>query len=112
MQYADTLFDFGMCWSLLVGSREDNVAGLLCIPSSNADAERGFSILRKIHTDERASLSHFSLVSLMSLKFNNTSCCFDTDFSDELLTQQCKKAQRYKGRSHGDYSHFDYLSIS
>ncbi len=67
------------------------MAGLLCIPSSNADAERGFSILRKIHTDERASLSHSTTVGLMSLKFNSVACCFDTDFSDELLTK-CKKA--------------------
>ena len=27
------------------------MAGLLSIPCSNADSERGFSILRKIHTD-------------------------------------------------------------
>ena len=30
--------------------------GLLSIPSSNADSERGFSILRKIHTDQRSNL--------------------------------------------------------
>ena len=34
------------------------IFGLLAIPCSNADAERGFSILRKIHTDQRSSLSH------------------------------------------------------
>lgn len=33
------------------------MAGLLGIPCSNADTERGFSILRKVHTDQRASLS-------------------------------------------------------
>ncbi len=33
------------------------MAGLLSIPCSNADAEGGFSVLRKIHTDQRASLS-------------------------------------------------------
>ena len=47
------------------------MAGLLYIPSSKADAERGFSILWKVHTDERASLSHSTIVGLMSLKFNN-----------------------------------------
>ena len=60
------------------------MAGLLCIPSSNADAERGFSILQMVHTDERASLSHFTIVVLMSLKY--VACCFDAVFSDELLT--------------------------
>ena len=29
------------------------MAGLLSIPVSNADSEKGFSILRKIHTDQR-----------------------------------------------------------
>ena len=48
------------------------MADLLCIPSSNADVERGFSILQKVHTDERASLSHSTIVVLMSLKFK---CC-------------------------------------
>ena len=31
--------------------------GLTSIPASNADAERGFSMLRKIHTDQRSNLS-------------------------------------------------------
>ena len=30
------------------------MVGLLSIPASNADSERGFSILRKIHTDQRS----------------------------------------------------------
>ena len=32
------------------------MTGLLTITCSNADAERGFSILRKIHTDQRSIL--------------------------------------------------------
>lgn len=32
------------------------MAGLLSIPCSNADAERGFSMLRKIQTDQRSNL--------------------------------------------------------
>ena len=31
--------------------------GLLTIPDSNANSERGFSILKKIHTDQRPSVS-------------------------------------------------------
>ena len=72
-----------MVQSLLVGCLEDEdfrdgeprltqlfwlIAGLLCIPSSNTDAERGFSFL-KVHTDERASSSHSTIVGLISLKF-------------------------------------------
>ena len=66
------------------------ISGLLCIPSSNADAERGFSVLRKVHTDERSSLNQSSLIHLMSIKYNH-SCCHDTELSDELVTK-CKKA--------------------
>ena len=41
--------------------------GLLVIPASNADSERGFSMLRKIHTDQRASLKQKTIVSLMAI---------------------------------------------
>ncbi len=38
--------------------------GLLCIPCLNADSERGFSVLRKVHTDQRASLSQDTIIQL------------------------------------------------
>ena len=44
------------------------MAGLLTIPCSNDDAERGFSILRKIHTDQRSNLDQSTIVAWMSLK--------------------------------------------
>ena len=61
------------------------------IPSSNADSEWGFSILRKIHTDQRPTLKLSTLISLMSVKFNSEECCHDSIFSEQLLTN-CKKA--------------------
>ena len=67
------------------------MAGLLSIPCSNADSERGFSMLRKIHTDQRASLDHSTIVSLMGLKFNCDECCMDVSLDHDLL-QKCKKA--------------------
>ena len=67
------------------------MAGLLSIPISNADSERGFSILRKIHTDQRPSLKQDTLVALMTMKFNSDSSCYDSTFTEELLTD-CKKA--------------------
>ena len=61
-----TIFDgkkrFGLLSKLM--------SGLLSFPCSNADSERGFSMLRKIHTDQRACLEQTTMVSLMSLKFN------------------------------------------
>ncbi len=63
------------------------MAGLLAIPpSSNADSERGFSILRKIHTDQRSNLDQSTVVALMSLKFNCDDCCHEVQFEPELLT--------------------------
>ena len=67
------------------------MAGLLTIPCSNADTERGFSVLRKVHTDQRASLSQSKIITLMSIKMNNSDCCIDTELSDDLLTK-CKNA--------------------
>ena len=67
------------------------VMGLLSIPASNADSERGFSILRKIHTDQRSSLSQSTIIDLMSIKFNSIRCCFDSELSEDLI-KACKKA--------------------
>ena len=67
------------------------MAGLLTIPASNADSERGYSVLRKIHTDQRPSLKPSTISSLMAIKFNSEECCYDTPFSPELLSK-CKKA--------------------
>ena len=67
------------------------MTGLLSIPCSNADSERWFSILRKIHTDQRPSLKQSTINSLMTIKFNSNECCYNATFSDELLTK-CKKA--------------------
>ena len=67
------------------------MAGLLTIPASNADSERGFSMLRKIHTDQRPSLKPETIAALMSVKFNSEDCCYDTPFTPELLCK-CKTA--------------------
>ena len=63
------------------------MSGLLSVPSSDADCERGHSLLRtKINSDQRSHLVHSTIVSLMSFKFNCDSCCFDTTLPKELLT--------------------------
>ncbi len=67
--------------------------GLMSVPCSNADSERGFSILRKIHTDQRSNLDQSTIIALMSMKFNCDDCCHDSRLSSELLTR-CKKATR------------------
>ncbi len=65
--------------------------GLLSIPCSNADPERGFSMLRKIHTDQRSNLDQSTVIALMTIKYNCDDCCHDMTIDKELLSQ-CKKA--------------------
>ena len=61
------------------------MAGLLSIPISNAEV---FSMLRKIHTDQRPTLKPSTIAALMTIKFNSEKCCYDTHFSPELLAMQ------------------------
>ena len=64
---------------------------IIPLPVSNADSEREFSILRKLHTDQRPRLKQDTIIALMTITFNPDASCFDSIFSDELLTH-CKKA--------------------
>ena len=77
------------------------MSGLMTIPVSNADSERGFSMLRKIHTDQRSNLDHSSIVALMAMKFNVDDCCWDINLSPELL-RECKKATKSYVAPHSD----------
>ena len=58
------------------------MARLLTIPASNADSERGLSMLSKIHTDQCPSLKPETIAA---------ECCYNTPFTAELLSK-CKKA--------------------
>ena len=69
------------------------MSGLMSIPVSNADSERGFSILRKIHTYQRSNLDQSTIVALTTIKFNIDNCCLDIELPPELL-RECKKATK------------------
>ena len=43
---------------------------LLVLPNSNADSERAFSIIKKIHTEFRSDLNNDTICGLLSCKFN------------------------------------------
>ena len=60
------------------------MAELLSILVSNADSERGFSMLRKIHTDQRSNLQQYNT---MAMKFNCDDCCHEIKLSQELLSK-------------------------
>ena len=70
---------FGSFWSAvepiktLDGNRRFNALcklmfGLWSRPCSNADSERGFSILRKIHTDQRSNIDLSAIIALITMK--------------------------------------------
>lgn len=71
---------------LLYSNLSSLVPQLLAIPVSNADSERVFSLVRRIRTDFRASLSTSTLSSLIGCRFNNMSpCCEFKQFPDSFL---------------------------
>ena len=64
---------------------------LLVLPNSNADCERAFSIVKKIHTEFRSELKNDTLCSLLSCKFNQNHHCYEYAPSAEVL-QSAKNA--------------------
>lgn len=75
---------------------------LLVLPHSTADAEQLFSIIKKIETDQRGSLSPTKIHYLLSMKMNTNYACFQSSqlFSPELLSA----AQTATRRSLQEYS--------
>ena len=61
------------------------VLPLLSLPNSNADSERGFSMVKKIDTDSRSDLGQDTICALFSCKLNTEDSCFKFQPSDELL---------------------------
>lgn len=67
---------------------------LLSIPVSNADSERVFSVVRRIKTEFRSSLSTESVSALISCHFNKTSKCCENKQFDERLIAKAKTCTR------------------
>ena len=57
---------------------------LLSLPHSNADCERAFSMVRKIHTDARKTLLPETLTSYLQCKLNFDSFCHDFEVTTEM----------------------------
>ena len=67
--------------------------GVLCVPHSNADSERVFSVSRHIDTDFR-NMDCKTLESLVIVKThlqNRDKCCYNEEFTEEFLVR-AKKA--------------------
>ena len=68
----------------------------LSLPHSNADAERSFSMLRKIQQDCRGNLSHKTTTSLMTITMNNDCEFFRYSTTAEILKKAKTSCTDYK----------------
>ena len=55
------------------------------LPNSNADSERAFSVVKKIHTEFRSELANDTLCSLLCCKFNQNNECYDYEPHKDVL---------------------------
>lgn len=76
---------------------------LLCIPHSNAQSERVFSMLKKIYTDQRSDLCKETINALLSVKMNTKECCNKTNL-DSDMKRQLKRAAYSYNEKHGSYT--------
>ena len=77
------------------------VLKLLSIPTSNADCERVFSLVRRIKTHFRSSLLPETISSLIRIHFNSPfQCCEQSEYSTSLL-DKAKLCTREMNLSYG-----------
>ena len=68
---------------------------VVCVPHSNASSERVFSMLKKIYTEQRSELCSDTINSLLSIKMNIDTCCYNTELSPPLLRKLKRAAMEY-----------------
>lgn len=68
---------------------------MCCIPNSNADCERVFSLVRKIQTEQRASMDNQTLCSLLCAKINCQEECHQVKPSKDTLKLTKSAAYNY-----------------
>ena len=78
------------------------VRALLSLPASNADSEQCFSMVRKIDSEERSHLERTTVASLLALKLNVDSMCYNFKPPSDLLKMN-KSAVRMYNEEHGSY---------
>ena len=69
---------------------------LLILPYNQAPVERIFSMVNKIDTKFRPTISNKSVNSLLSCKLNNDAECFMTDIPDELIQATRSACTKYR----------------
>ena len=61
------------------------MAALLSLPHSNADCERAFSMVRKVHTECRKSLCSDTITAFLQCKLNFDTDCCEFDVTPAML---------------------------
>ena len=62
------------------------MVAVLSLPHSNADCERFFSVVRKIHTEYRQSMNSDTLTALLKCKMNVDTACHQFVVTDDMVT--------------------------
>ena len=62
------------------------MVAVLSLPHSNADCERAFSVVRKIHTECRQSLGADTLTALLQCKMNQDCACYEFNVTTDMVT--------------------------
>lgn len=75
------------------------ISTLLSLPHSNAASERAFSMVRKIHTDNRKSMLPKTLTGFLQVKINCDDPCHSVSIPKELL-QSAKSATKKYNDTH------------
>jgi hypothetical protein len=91
------------------------VKTLMTFPHSNASSERLFSVLKKIHTEQRDNLCHDTLKSLLSFKINCHQCCYDQELSSQKIRRLKKSTwaynQKHVASATASSSHIDKVVV-
>ena len=62
------------------------MVAVLSLPHSNADCERSFSVVRKVHTECRQSMNSDTLTALLQGKMNVDTACHQFVVTDDMVT--------------------------
>ena len=71
------------------------MVAVLSLPHSNADCERSFSVVRKVHTECRQSMATDTLTALLQCKMNVDTECFRLSVTDEMVALAKRATHEY-----------------
>ena len=76
------------------------MVAVLSLPHSNADCERAFSVVRKIHTECYQSMNSDTLTALLQCKMNVDTVCHQFVVTDDMVTLAKRVTMEYNATHH------------